>query len=370
MKKLTFFLVASAVLLSSCGQSGNSGEQVEATPAKRVMTVKTQPCQVIYTNPAQIRGKLDISIYPQVEGTLEAVLVKEGEHVRKGQRMFIVNATPYQAAVDNALAAVNIAKTNVATYELEANATRDLYEKGVVAEHQYKVHSNQLEVAKAQLAEAEAVLTHARNDLSHTVVTAPNDGVVGIINYRQGSLVGASLPQPLTIVSDNTTVYAYSSMSADTYLELIREAGSREKMMEMIPEAELLLGNDVVYDKKGHLETVSGMIDDVTGSVSVRVAFDNPDGILAAGGSGTIRTSWSYDGISIPRSATYEIQDKHFVYKVQNENGVNKAVSQEVKVYRLSDSEYLVESGLSDGDRIVLEGVSKMTNGMEITIKE
>lgn len=370
MKKVLCFIIAAAVLMPSCGQSDNSTEQVDTAPAKKVLTVKTQACLVPFTSPAQIRGKLDINIYPQVEGTLEEVLVSEGQNVRKGQRMFIVNSVPYQAAVDNAQAAVNVAKTNVATYELEANATRDLYEKGVVAEHQYKVHSNALEVAKAQLAEAEAALKHARNDLSHTVVTAPNDGVVGTINYRQGSLVSAALPQPLTVVSDNRVVYAYVSMNSDTYLELVREAGGKDKLMDMIPEAELILGNGLVYDKKGHLETISGIIDEVTGSVSMRVAFDNPDGILAAGGSGTLRTNWSYDGIPIPRSATYEIQDKHFVYKVQNEGGVYKAVSQAVEVYRLNDTEYLVESGLTDGDMIVVEGVSKMTNGMEITIKD
>lgn len=371
MKK-SFIYLAAAMALVSCGQSSdkNAG-QVSAVPEKRVLEVKTQDNMMPITNPAQIRGKQDISIIPQVEGTLEQVLVVEGQNVRKGQRMFIIDATAYQAAVDNAAAAVNLAKSNVATHELEANATKDLYENGVVAEHQYKLHSNALDMAKAQLAEAEAAMVRARNDLSHTVVCAPHDGVVGTINYRQGSLVGRTIPQPLTVVSDNSTVYAYVSVNADIYLELVREAGGKDALMESFPEATLLLGNGVEYDKKGRVETVSGIIDEVTGALSIRVAFPNPDGILAAGGSGSIRTEWPYRGIVIPRSATYEIQDKHFVYMVKAEgDGTYKAESQEVSVFRLNDSEYIVASGLVDGDRIVTEGVSKMTNGMQIVPKK
>lgn len=370
-KSVLLIMLSAALILSSCGQSSNAPQQVETVPAKRVLTVRTETCKVPFTFPAQLRGKQDISIFPQVEGTLESVLVTEGQNVRKGQRLFLINATSYQAAVENAQAAVNIAKTNVATHELEADATKVLFEKGVVAEHQYKLHSNALDVAKAQLAEAEAGLKHALNDLSHTVVTAPNDGVVGTINYRQGSLVGMSIPKPLTIVSDNSKVYAYVSMNSNEYMELVREAGSKEALINEVPEAELILGNGIVYEHKGRLETVSGIIDELTGAVSMRVAFDNPEGMLAAGGSGTLRTEWEYEGIVIPRTATYEIQNKTFVYKVSKEaDGTLKANAQEVTVYRLNDSQYIIVSGLEDNDVIVTEGVSKMSNGMQITVKE
>lgn len=370
MKKIFIVLSTAALLLSSCGRSENASEQSQI-PQKRTLTAQTQICMVPITNPAQIRGKEDISILPQVEGTLEQVLVAEGQKVRKGQKMFVIDATAYQAAVDNAAAAVNVARTNVETYELEAEATKQLFEKGVVAEHQYKVDNNRLQVARAQLAEAEAALTHARNDLNHTVVCSPHDGVVGTITYRQGSLVGPGIPQPLTVVSDNSTVYAYVSMNSDNYLEMVREAGGKEQLLASIPEAELILGNDVVYGYKGKVETISGVIDSFTGAVSVRVAFPNPEGILTAGGSGSVRTEWEYQGIVIPRSATYELQDKHFVYVVEKaDDGTFKAVSQEITVYRLNDSEYIVVSGLSDGDRIVTEGVSKMTNGMQIEPKD
>lgn len=366
-------IIASAaicILLASCGQKVADTPQ-NTVPGKRVAAVTTRQLLIPYTAPAQIRGKEDIEIYPQVSGTLEEVLVKEGQAVKKGQRMFIINATAYQAVVENATASVMLASANVETHKIELEATKQLYLKGVVAEHQYKVHSNNLAVAQAQLAEAQAVLKRAKNDLNHTVICAPHDGVVGTIGYRQGSLVGPQMQSPITIVSDNSKVYAYVSINANTYMEMLKEYGSKEAMIDSLPNVELLLGQDVVYPYAGRVETISGVIDNLTGAVSVRAAFDNPEGILSSGASGELRISFEYDGIVIPRSATYEIQDKHFVYKVVKEaDGSYTAVSAEVATYRLDNSSYLIDEGLQDGDIIVLEGVSKMKNGMKIVPKK
>ncbi|MCQ2167787.1 MAG: efflux RND transporter periplasmic adaptor subunit [Bacteroidales bacterium] len=369
MKK--FFLFSMIVLAAcSCGQSGNKAQE-EQIPEKKVTTVATKHCQVPFTQSAQLKGKKDISILPQVNGTLEQVLVSEGDFVKKGQKLFVINSTPYQAAYDNAAAAVEMAKAKVQTQELEVDATRQLYEKGIVSEHQYTVQNNTLMIAKASLAEAQAALKDARNNLNHTVVCSPHDGVIGNIYYRQGSLVNIMMSDPLTIVSDNSTVYAYVSLNSDVYMDLVREAGNREDMISSIPEMELLLGNGTVYEHKGKVETMSGIIDDQTGAISVRVAFPNPDGILAAGGNGTVRLFYDYDGIVIPRSATYEIQDKHFVYKsVKQDDNSFYAVSTPVEVYRLNEDEYIVFKGLTDGDSIVLEGVRKMTDNMKIIPQE
>ena len=371
MKKIFIILTLAALALCSCGNPGSKEQETQTAPEKRVMTVATRPCKVPYTFPAQLKGKQDINIYPQVDGILEQVFVSEGESVKKGQKMFAINSTSYEAEVENAAAAVNVARANVASHELELNATRDLYESGVVAEHQYKLHLNALDVAKAQLKESEAVLKHARNNLSHAVITAPHDGVVGTINYRHGSLVGSVMTKPLTVVSDNSKVYAYISVNSEVYMDLLREYESKDSLMAAFPDALLIIGDGMEYEHKGHLETVSGIIDELTGSLSMRIAFENPDGILASGGSGTIRLDVDYDAIVIPRSATYELQDKHFVFKVaRGADGKYTASSQEVEVYRLDDANYIVDSGLADNDMIVLEGVTKMEDGMEITLKK
>lgn len=369
-RKLLILSAVFCILLTSCGQKKNDAPQ-ETTPGKRVMTVSTQKHSVPYTAPAQIRGKEDIEIYPQVTGTLEGVLVKEGQAVKKGQRMFLINATSYQAAVENAMASVVLANANVETHKIELEATRQLYLKGVVAEHQYKVHANNLAVAQAQLDEAEAVLKRAKNDLSYTTICAPHDGVVGTIGYRQGSLVGPQMQSPITVVSDNSKVYAYVSMNANTYMEMLREYGSKEAMIDSLPDVELLLGQDVVYPHTGRIETISGVIDNLTGAVSVRAAFPNPEGVISSGASGDLRIKFDYEGILIPRSATYEIQNKHFVYKaVKESDGSYTAVSTEVSTFRLDNTSYIIDEGLTDGDVIVLEGVSKMRNGMKIIPKQ
>ncbi len=369
-RKLLIFSAVFCILLTSCGQKAADTPQ-NSVPEKRVTAVATRQLLIPYTAPAQIRGKEDIEIYPQVTGTLDEVLVKEGQAVKKGQRMFIINATAYQAAVENAMASVVLTQANVETHKIELEATKQLYLKGVVAEHQYKVHANNLAVAQAQLDEAEAVLKRAKNDLSHTTICAPHDGVVGTIGYRQGSLVGPQMQSPITVVSDNSKVYAYVSMNGNTYMEMLREYGSKETMIDSLPDVELLLGQDVVYPYTGRIETISGVIDNLTGAVSVRAAFDNPERILSSGASGELRISFEYEGIVIPRSATYEIQDKHFVYKVVKEaDGSCTAVSSEVATYRLDNSSYLIDEGLKDGDIIVLEGVSKMRNGMKIVPKQ
>ena len=369
-KKSIIASVAICLLLASCGQKSADTPQ-NTIPEKRVTAVTSRQLLIPYTSPAQIRGKEDIEIYPQVTGTLEEVLVKEGQSVKKGQRMFLINATAYQAAVENAMASVVLSQANVETHKIELEATKQLYLKGVIAEHQYKVDANNLAVAEAQLKEAEATLKRAKNDLSYTTICAPHDGVVGTISYRQGSLVGPQMQSPITIVSDNSKVYAYVSINANTYMEMLREYGSKEKLIESLPDVELLLGQDVIYPHTGRIETISGVIDNLTGAVSVRAAFDNPEGILSSGASGELRISFEYEGIVIPRSATYEIQDKHFVYKaVKEADGSYTAVSSEVATYRLDNTSYLIDGGLQDGDVIVLEGVSKMRNGMKITPKQ
>lgn len=361
MKKILTLMIAAAGLCS-CG--GNEVVQDTAVE-KNVMTVAVDSCMVPYTFPAQIRGRQDISIYPQVNGTLKAVLVLEGQTVRKGQVMFLIDDTPYAAAADHASAAVEMAKANVETARLELDATKTLFDRGVISEHQYKVHTNNLMMAKANLDEARAALKKADNDLSYTRVRAPHDGVVGNINYRQGSLVGPSIPEPLTVVSDNAYIYAYMSINADVYMEMAGQLGGKDELLKAMPEMELIIGG-TVYGCKGKVETISGIIDEQTGSLSVRVLFPNPEGILAAGGSGTMRMYLAYEGVKIPKSATYELQDKHFVYKAVVNDTVCVAKSAVVDVLRLNETEYIVMDGLKEGDVIVLDGVKKMSDNMKI----
>ena len=237
---------------------------------------------------ATIRGRQDIDIYPQVSGTIEKLCVTEGQKVRRGQLLFIIDQVPYKAALKTAVANVEAARAALATAELTYNSNKELYAQKVVSEFSLKTAENSYLTAKAQLSQAEAQEISARNNLSYTEVKSPSDGVVGALPYRAGALVSPSLPQPLTTVSDNSDMYVYFSMTENQLLALTRQYGSMDEALKNMPAAELRLNDNSVYDKKGTIESISGVIDRQTGTVVARVVFPNESRLLHSGASGTV----------------------------------------------------------------------------------
>lgn len=351
MKKTILFLLTLSLFVSCSKQTQQEEQQLTEVTT---LAVQTQPCSVPFLLPAQLRGKQDIFVVPQISALLTEVLIQEGQFVKKGQRMFILDETEYRSAYDNAVAMLR-------TAELEEQAKKELFKKDIISEHEYRVSANKLESAKANV-------RNAKNNLNHCVIVAPSDGVVGNINHRQGALVGPQIDKPLTVVSDNHIIYAYISMSEKVYNNLMLDYnGDKEAMLADLPACELILNNDSVYETVGHIETLSGIIDPTTGALSVRVAFDNPKGILAAGGTATLRVKFDIEGIVIPRVATYEFQDKTQVYKVVGDS-VSTLEATIVEPYRLNETEYIIFEGLQDGDVIVTQGVKKLTNGQHVKV--
>jgi len=370
MKKVIFGLV-----LMSCALSGilfcgcNDDEQKTQVETKKVMVLKEDSCQVSLDFPAQLRGKQDIDIVPQVEAQLEQVLVKEGDKVKKGTKMFVLNQTEFSSRLAAAKASVQMANADLEKAKITEASKRELLNKGIISQNEYKIAQSELMTAKASLAQAQASEIAARNDLSHTIICAPSDGVVGNINHRQGSLVGPNIQTPLTVVSDNSVIYAYISISEAHYLTMMSTYGSKEAVMSELPKSGLIMGNGEKYEKEGTVETFSGIVDQNTGAISVRIAYENPNGILAAGGSATVECPIKLDSaIIIPRTATYEIQDKVYAYRVVEAEGKYTAQSTIIEVVRLDEQNYIVVEGLNAGDMIVTEGVRKMVNGQEIKI--
>lgn len=213
---------------------------------------------------------------------------------------------------------------------------------------------NALAIAKAQLDQAEAQEVVAHNNLSYTVVKSPSDGVVGVLPFKTGALVSPAQPNPLTTVSDNSEMYVYFSMTENQLLSLIREYESVENAIKSMPAIQLQLSDKSTYSENGRIETISGIIDQVTGAVSLRAVFPNKGKLLHSGGAGNILIpNDKTDCIVIPKSATFEIQDKLYVYR--NVDGTAKSSEIEVS-FLSSDTEYIVETGLKAGDIIVTEG--------------
>ena len=332
-----------------------------------VQTIATTDREIPTNYSATIRGRQDIDIYPQVSGTIWQLCVTEGQNVSKGQTLFIIDQVPYKAALQTAEANVAAAEASVATAQLTYDSKKELFARNVVSQFDLSTAENNLLTAKAQLAQAEAQQVSAANNLSYTVVKAPSNGVVGTLPYRVGALVSASMPQPLTTVSDNSTMYVYFSMTENQLLSLTRRYGSIAETLKNMPDVQLQLNDGSMYDLSGRVESISGVIDTSTGSVSLRAAFPNPDGLLHSGGSGNvILTSTFKDCIVVPQAATFELQDKVYVYKLAD----GKAASAMIGVEKISDGkEYIVTSGLVPGDVIVAEGVGLMREGTPIRAK-
>ncbi len=351
-----------ALLAFSCGNS----PQGDMTPALAVMTMEPSNQELNRVYPATIKGQQDIEVRPRVSGYITKLCVDEGSVVRKGQTLFLIDDVPYQKAVQAAEATVEACKASVATNQLTVDSKTELRAENIISDFDLQTAKNALESAKADLAQAEAQLASARNDLSYTVVTSPLDGVAGTIPYRVGSLVSTSTVEPLTVVSDINKMYVYFSMNEKQLLELTRvKDGAVNSVLGLMPEVQLQLADGTIYSEKGKIETLSGVIDLSTGAVQMRATFPNAERLLRSGGTGSVLVPSILDSVLVvPQSATYEMQDKKFVYVLDDSS---KVKSTEIEVFSLDDGkQYVVTSGLNPGDQVVVEGVVTLSEGVTI----
>lgn len=349
-----------AMLLSACGGTTESNEAVEYP----ILSVSTSNETLDKSYSATIRGRQDIDIYPQISGKITSVRVKEGEVVRKGQTLFVIDRVPYEAALRVAEANLAAAKVGVESAELEYNSTKELFENDVVSSYELQQSLNSLHSAQATLAQMEAQQIDAANNLSYTEVTSPSNGVVGTIPYREGALVSASMATPLTTVSDNSEMYVYFSMDENSLLDMLQQYGSAEKALAQMPDVQLQLSNGSIYNHTGRVESISGVISQTTGTVSLRAIFANPDRLLHSGANGSILFPEHYDNvITIPQESTFELQDKVLVYKVVD--GVTR--STQITVSPINDGrKYIVTGGLEVGDQIIAAGAGLLKEGMPV----
>lgn len=353
-------------MMTGCGgKNDKAAATAQQAPALAVETIATSDITLDNQYPATIKGKTDIDVRPMISGNIVAVHVDEGAHVSKGQVLFTIDQVPYEAAVEQARAAVNVANTAVETAQISVNSNRALRDKNIISEHAMQISENQLAQAKAQLAQAKAGLTNALKNLSYTQVTAPSSGVVGSIPLRVGAL--ASPSTALTTVSDNSQVYAYFSLTERQILDMTEGGAiSLNAAIAKMPEVELKLANGAIYAQKGRVATVSGVIDAATGASTVRALFNNENGVLRSGSTGSVIVPQTFtDVVVIPQKATGEIQGMKYVLLLDKTNTLSQ---QAITVAPEQDGKnYVVLDGLKPGDRIVTEGVgTKARPGMTI----
>ena len=360
MKKVLMFAAAS-MLLASCG--GGGGRPSFGDNEYPVVTVGTSSTTMQSTYPANIKGVQDVEIHPKVQGFITQINVKEGQTVSAGEVLFVLDNVTYQAQVRQAQAQVNTNTANLNTAKLTYENSQKLFESGVIGDYELKSSKNSYESAVAGLAAAQANLASAKEMLSFCYVKSPAAGVVGSLPFKVGTLVSAS--NTLTTVSNISSMEVYFSMTEKDVLSMAKDAGGLNGAIQAMPAVNLKLADGTMYGQEGRVTKMSGVIDVATGSVQIIAVFPNPDKVLKSGGSGAIIIPKSNsDAIIIPQSCVSEVQDKKFVYILDKDNKVKYT---EIKVDPQNDgNNYIVTEGLKTGDKYVTNGITKLSDGMEI----
>ena len=358
------YLALGIILFAGCSKKQQGLPDADNSYA--VETVNSSSADLNTTYPATIRGIQDVEIRPKIAGNITQIYVAEGQAVHRGQILFTIDSEQYVAAVRAAEAQIKVCQANIATQRLTVANQRLLHSKQIISDYAMKSAENQLQALQAQLASAQAQLSSARDNLKWCTVSSPADGVIGLLPYKVGTLVGPSMAEAFTTVSNIERVHIYFSMTEKQLLAMARTGnGGVKAAIKNMPNVRLKLADGTMYDEYGTIDAVSGVINQSTGAVQMRATFSNSRHLLHSGGTGNILLPTIVSNtIKVPQAAVTEIQDKKFVYIV---GAKNKVKSTEITVEEQNDGTYYyVTSGLKAGDRIVIEGVQNLKDDMEI----
>lgn len=355
------FVTSCGLLITSCGKE--KGRAHDAAQYK-TMVVSRKDMSLERQYSARLTGRQIVEVRPQVSGCITRILIREGDGVRKGQTLFVIDQVPYRAALEVAVANRKSAEARLATARMNYENETRLQEGHVVGEVSVQTMRNALSEAEAALAQAKAQEVNARNNLSYTEVKSPVNGVASMIPWHVGSLVSSNISEPLVTVADDSEIYVYFSISEKQAFDLISQYGSIKDFIAKAPAVSLRLSNGQDYEAKGRISAVSGTVDAQTGAVALRATFPNSDHLLHSGGSATVVVpTHRRQCVVIPQEATYELQNRMFVYRVLN--GKTKATP--VTLFPQNNGkEYIVEEGISEGDTIIAEGAGLLKEGIEI----
>ncbi|WP_234733674.1 efflux RND transporter periplasmic adaptor subunit [Tellurirhabdus bombi] len=355
-------VLAISTLLASCTTQEKEKESTEKQ-AFPVIELTEQATTLQREYVGDLEAIRNVEIRARVAGFLDKVFVDEGQSVKKGQLLFRINEGEYQAELAKAKANLKSAVAEAKTAELELGRVRLLVDKKIISASEMELAKAKLDAAKAAIEEAQSVQTNASLRLSHANIRAPFDGVINRIPFKMGSLIeeGALL----TTVSDTKEVYAYFDVSEKEYLEYIKKR--RQQPGHRSQEVDLLLADNSSYSHKGKIETMETVFEGNSGTIAFRARFPNPDKLLKHGATGKVRLASAVtDAVLVPQKAVFEIQDKNYVFVVDDSNKVKmKSFIPQSRI----DQFYLVSSGLEPGETVVYEGIQNIRDGMEITPK-
>lgn len=375
VKSTALFLtvLGSVNLLSSCG--GGKDKSKSQAGAKQpqpynVISLQNSSTTLYAEYPAKLEGVMDIDIRPKIDGYIEKIYVDEGQPVRVGQILFKINNPQFAQDVNSTTAMIASAEAAVASAKLQVEKTKPLVTQGIISHYELESAQLNLKAQQANLAQARATNNNSKINLNYTTVTSPVNGVVGTLPYRIGSYVNSATAEPLTTISDISKIYAYFSINEKQQLAFAENAPGKtfQDKIKQMPAISLILSNGNEYDEKGKIETVSGQINSQTGSFNVRAGFKNDKNLLRSGSSASIKIpTYVNNVILIPQKATTELQNKRLAYIVSDSNTV-KAV--EIQVREVPGGQYyVVDNGLKENDKLIVEGIGILTEGTKIQPK-
>lgn len=342
--------IIAVLFLASCGKKE---EQAPPSPQKYpVQTIVVQDAIVYQTYAANLEGQQNVEIRPKVNGFIQKIYVDEGQVVKKGQLLFKIETETQNQDARASKAAVNAA-------QVEVDRLMPLVKREIIS-------AVVLETAKAKLAQAKSVYNSLITAISFGTIKSPVDGVIGSLQFREGSLASTSSVEPLTTVSDTRKMRAYFTLNEKEVLNFSRifEGENLADKIKKISKVELVLVDDSLYDQKGSIDAVNGMVNASSGSTEFRAEFSNPQGILRNGSTGTIRLPIEQKNVVlVPQNAVFEMQGKQLIYVVGKDN---KVVARVIETNGTSELNYIVIKGLELGESVVTKGATKLTDGTQI----
>lgn len=346
MRLICLFSVVLCLVVPACSkhqeEHGHEAHKISATtPQKKAVTLTQQ-----YV--CQIHSQRHIQIRALEEGYLEAIPVKEGQSVKKGDLLFQVTPILYQKKADAEAAEANLVR-------LEYGYTKKLFEKKVVSE-------NEVSLAEAKLAKAEAKADLAKAELNFAFIKAPFDGIVDRLRQQHGSLVQEG--EFLTTLSDNSVMWVYFNVPEARYLEYMSSPEEEKKNLKL----QLVLANGEVFEHAGKIGAIEADFNNETGNIAFRADFPNPDRLLRHGQTGNVLISRvQNDAVVIPQRATFEVLNKRYVYVIDD----NKVAHQrEIEVQNELDDVYVIDKGVEVGDTLVFEGIRQVRDGEKVEFQE
>lgn len=366
MKRI--IIIVAIVLVSGLAFYGFSGSGEGQAPAPQAVSVPVltigQGQAVTYQEyPVTVEGRVNVEIRPQVDGYLDKVFVDEGAFVKAGQPIFKINENRYRELLNNAQGSLNAAEGALMNAKLEVEKMTPLVEGKVVSEYQLKNAKASVKIAEANKKQAEAAVASAKINLGYTLITAPVNGYITRLPKKQGSLVSAADPTPLTLLSDIDEVYAYFSIGEADFIAFKEkyEGNTLNDKLKKLPPVTLVMADNSEYEQKGKIDMVDGQFDRTTGAITLRASFPNAKGLLRSGNTGRVKLGISHaNAIVVPQAATAEIQDKVFVYVVDKNNKVTRTP---ITISGKTGTDYLIKEGLKAGDRIVYKGFETLADG-------